>query len=79
MNWKQSLDRYLTTPFDDGFDSFAEMVIDKFSDEFYEANQEWIDSTDGQFNKWLEKLFYWHKPDMASQIIERAFKFYKLQ
>lgn len=71
----KGLDRYLTNPPEDGFDSYCESVIEAVSDEFYERNQDWIVSD----YKWFEKLF--HKgieSELAAKIIERAFKIYKL-
>ncbi len=81
MNWKISLDRYLTTPPDDGFDNWAEDLIGKhMSEEFYNKNEDWIDAYDGQCNKWMQKLFYkkGYDTDVSAVIIERAFKLYKL-
>lgn len=42
MNWKQSLDRYLTTPPDDGFDGFFDQVIELLPSGFYEEYEGWL-------------------------------------
>jgi hypothetical protein len=76
-NWKISLDRYLTTPPDDGFDGWYEMVIDTFSEKFYNTNESWIHECGGIFDKWLNKLHRKGKDHIeASTIIERAFHLY---
>lgn len=78
MDWKTSLDKYLTTPYDDGFDGWCEEIFERqFTDDFYNQNEDWIHEYDGQCNKWLNKLFAKGKtPTEASVIIERAFKIY---
>jgi len=78
MDWKISLDKYLTTPPDDGFDCWAEDVLgNQLSDSFYEKNEDWIDEYDGLCNKWLNKLFNKEVPASdAAKIIERAFGMY---
>jgi len=42
MDWKQSLDRYLTNPPDDGFDGFAENVINQLPDDFFNEYESWL-------------------------------------
>lgn len=79
MNWKQSLDRYLTTPPDDGFTYYCEAVIEAFTDTFFDANESWILDEAEQLEKWLDKLFFSDvEPVKAAKIVERAFKFYYL-
>ena len=79
MNWKQSLDRYLTTPPDDGFTDYCEAVTESFTDTFFDANESWILDETEQIDKWLNKLcFIGVEPEKAAKIIERAFKFYCL-
>ena len=79
MNWKQSLDRYLTTPPDDGFTDYCEAVTEAFTDTFFDTNESWILDDTEQIDKWLDKLcFSGVEPEKASKIIERAFKFYCL-
>ena len=80
MDFKLSLDRYLTKTPDTGFDDWCEDVLGhKISDEFYNINEKWIDEYSGQCNKWLNELFNKGKePEKAAQIIERGFKLYKL-
>lgn len=79
MNWKISLDRYLTEPPDDGFDNWVDKLLNHIPDDFYNENEAWFEDYDGQFNKWLNKLFYKKakSPEQSARIIERAFKLYK--
>jgi hypothetical protein len=79
MNWKTSLDKYLTNEPHDGFDTYCENIADYFLDNFYNQNEDWIMDFDGQCSKWINKLF--NKAvteENAVKIIERAFKIYKL-
>jgi hypothetical protein len=58
---------------------YFEHVINFFSDEFYEANEAKIIEINGQVNNWIIRL--WDKGKFskhAAQIIERAFKIYKI-
>jgi len=78
MDWKISLDRYLTTPPNDDFDGWCEDVVGvQIDDSFYNENESWIEQYNGKCNEWLNKLFIngadTHK---ASQIIMRAFNIY---
>lgn len=76
MNWKVSLDRYLTTEPNEYFDGWCESTIDALSDDFYSANEDWVDSSE-LLNKWLNKLFG-KEPKEAAIIIEKAFRIFKL-
>lgn len=76
MDWKHSLDRYLTSEPDFGFDLWCERVYDSFSEEFFIENYEWIDKPDGTCNDWFNKL-YGKDHKQSSMIIERAFGIYK--
>lgn len=79
MDWKTSLDRYLTNPPDDGFDGWVDdLVGNKISEQFFNENEEWVEQPDGQCNKWLNELFYHRSksPEEGARIIERAFKIY---
>jgi len=81
MDWKQSLDRYLTNPPEDGYDSFANHVIEKeISDSFFNANEDWILEHNGLFDKWCYRLFSkkGKSPKETAKIIERAFKLFNL-
>jgi hypothetical protein len=78
MDWKVSLDRYLTTPPEDcGFDSWYEdAVCNCISNIFYEKNKNWVEY-DEQCDKWLTKLYEkGYSPKDAAKIIERAFYLY---
>lgn len=44
MNWKQSLDRYLTTPPEDRFDNYCDEIIECVSKDFYDNNEDWLNS-----------------------------------
>jgi len=78
MDWKISLDRYLTTEPNDEFHNWSEDVLEnKITNEFYYENEKWIDESDGQCNKWMNKLYDRGKtPTEAAVIIERAYKIY---
>jgi hypothetical protein len=78
MNWKDSLDKYLTTPPNDGFDNWIEDVLgNKITDTFYNENEKWIEENDGLCEKWLNYLFDRGKtPTEAAEIVERAFNIY---
>ena len=48
MDWKVSLDRYLTTPPDDGFDGWCEDVLgNKITDTFYNENENGLTNITG--------------------------------
>lgn len=77
-SFQKNLDKYLTEPTDDGFESWAEALIEALEFKFYANNQSWIDENNGAFNRWLNKLFY--KSDLTinqcAKLIERAHKLY---
>ncbi len=75
MNLSVSLDKYLTTPFDDGFENYFEAVTEKLSNDFFDDNEDWVMESK-QYQNWVEicrnkKLC----PTATSQIIERAHRF----
>lgn len=80
MSWKVSLDKYLTTPPDDGFDSWCDDVIgNKISEEFYFKNEDWIFNNNGLCDKWLNRLFDKGKSsEEAANILQRTFNLYKI-
>ena len=76
----KGLDAYLTNIPDDGYNYYCELVVENFSNEFYNANVAWIEDYNGLCNNWLEKCFYrkgW-SPYHSTNVIERAFKLYKI-
>lgn len=76
----KGLDRYLTTEPVDNFTPYVEQIVDKFSDDFYYENQNWLDEYTGQFNKWCNRIFDrkdW-SPEQAAKIIERTKRLYKV-
>jgi hypothetical protein len=80
MDWKQSLDKYLTSSPNDDFSDWCEDVENRFSDTYYDYNQSWILEYDGISNKWMNKLYNKGiKPSNAAIIIERAFKLFILK
>jgi hypothetical protein len=83
MNFSVSLDRYLTTPFDDGFDNYFEAVTEKLSSEFFDDNEEWVLEDRGQYNTWLNRCYYQKQSGKnikeTAQVIERAHRIYKLK
>jgi hypothetical protein len=77
MNWKTSLDRFLTTPPDDGYEDWAEELVgNHISDQFFDNNEWWLKESDGQCKRWMNDLFYkkGKSPKEAALILERAFK-----
>ena len=77
-DWKVSLDRYLTqSPYDNGFDSYYDAVLEAFTETFYQENEDWVMKDGNQINKWIVRLCDKDKsPEKAAKIIERAFEFY---
>ncbi len=74
---KARLDHYLTTPLDDGYDAFSELVYEAFDDDFWLEHENWIDEWNGKCNDWISGLFYKEKdPEQAANIIQRAYKTY---
>jgi len=75
MDWKVSLDRYITSSPDDNFDDWCEDVIgNKITATFYNENENWLNEYDGQCTKWLNELYRRGKDTTtAAYIIERAF------
>jgi hypothetical protein len=87
MTNQSKLDKYLNQSYNDGFDSFAESVINHISDDFYEQAVDWLTNCDydSQCTKWLVKL-YTHGMEWDTEyqqhcanVIERAYKLYKLR
>lgn len=79
MDFKQSLDRYLTTPPDDGFDGWCEQVVAAVSDTCYEQHEAFFDETGGILDKWLNKLFREDASiDYAANAIELAIRLYRI-
>ncbi len=78
MDWKISLDRYLTNPPEDNYTEWCEEVTaNQMTAEFYYQNEDWIMDNDSQCDKWLNKLFNKGKePKQAAIIIEKAFNIY---
>lgn len=77
MDWKDSLDKYLTTEPDDGFTGWCESLIDKIPDSIYLENGYWFEDEIGLCNIWLNKLFNkGMNYEYAANIIIRAFYIY---
>jgi len=51
------------------------MVVDSFTDDFFEKNDEWIIDYNSQCDRWMTKLIN-REPKQTAQIIERAFRRY---
>ena len=69
MGWKESLDKYLTTPPDDGFDQWCESTVDAVSDAYYHSHEEWFEhnESDVLFNELFKQGL---SPTEAAVIIE---------
>lgn len=78
MDFKKSLDIYLTTEPDNGFDSWLNLVYEYFSDDFFDKVElNIIGHNNNHLDKWLNKLFlYSYMPKESAIIIERAFNLY---
>ncbi len=72
----KGLDRYLTSPPDNGFDDWAEQVMDSHTDLFYDANSIWLFG--GLYDKWLAKCFDDKNlmPKETAELIERAHRLF---
>ena len=69
-NFGIQLDKYLTTPPDDGFSDWCELVSEQFTDEFWEQKEDWFTESD-QANKVLNILFDKRfTPKLAAKVIE---------
>ena len=68
----KGLDKWLTTPPDEGFDNWADDVIDHFTNEYYEAHEKEIASSSGEMNDLINKYFNEGlSPNEAAEKIER--------
>lgn len=77
MGWKQSLDRYLTSPPDDGFTDYFELVTEALTQDFFDANEDWV-LNDKQSEKWIGMCFdKGIDPEKSALIIQRAKKIYE--
>ena len=70
MNWRTSLDRWLTTDPNESADCWFESLIDSFTDSFYDQHEAWFDTEQYQAiaNRLLDKEKYYQQ---AAAIIER--------
>jgi hypothetical protein len=75
---KVALDKWITSnPYDDGFDEYCETVIEAFTEEFYDANDDDIIYDKEPFKTWFNNCFYKDiEPEQCAKIIERAFSIY---
>ena len=74
----KGLDRYLTTPPEEGLDNWAEMIVEAHTEEFYTVHEDAILDQDpkSHYNKWLKELFIFDDVlsyKQAAPIIEIAF------
>jgi hypothetical protein len=78
MDWKQSLDRYLTTDPNEGMYCYYDDVCERLSDPFFAANELWIQNTNPLLDKWINKCYYKRiKPTVAAAMIERLCAMFK--
>ena len=72
------LDQYLTaSPYDDGFEAYAEAVIEYLPEHIEEQNPEFVESN--QFDNWLSKMYHPVDsvcPKEAAALIARAYRRY---
>lgn len=79
MGWKESLDHYLTTEPDNGFDDWCEAVLELLSDEFFEKNEDWVSNCNSTCNKWLNKIYDkkgYLSIQESAKLIERTHKIF---
>lgn len=79
MNWKERLDKYLTTPPEDGFDDWSSEVDNNLSECFWDTyGHEFM--FEDKATDWLTNLYYVREktPQEAAKIVERAFFINKL-
>lgn len=72
MNWKISLDRWLTTEPEDDYTPFWEGVVESFTESFYNVHEDFIHSCvcDGLIEKLYDKG---RDIQTTARIIERYF------
>jgi hypothetical protein len=82
MSKISGLDKYLTSEPDDGYDSYAERVIEAVDDGFYEFNEAWMSENcaDSEFDRLLFFLFYGGENSIQEaaafiQFVKNHFKF----
>lgn len=66
MNWKASLDRYLTTEPPDDFTPFCERVYDLISDNVYEQMEKAKFVNSDTENYFLSELFQSESPELTA-------------
>lgn len=79
MSWKQSLDKFLTSPPNDDYQNWCEYTYEELSQEFFDKNEIWLFSEHSVVNKWLESLFSGKTPSEAAKIIERTYRRYEIE
>ena len=80
MSFAINLDKYLTTPPDNGFESWFDEMTENFDEDFFHTNEDWVLNWEGLCDTWATKLFEQeYNPFHAAEIIERAFKVYKIK
>lgn len=77
-NWKQSLDRFLTSgPPDNGYEGWFEATTEKFPEEFWMVNEDWCLEGSGVCDKWMNKCFdKGYTPEQTAELIQRAHQIY---
>ena len=75
----QGLDKWLTTEPTNEHQNYYDAVIEALTEDFYAANEDWIEIYFGQYDSWVQLLIRkGTDPKQAAKIIERAKSFYKL-
>ena len=74
-DWKQSYDNMLARgPQDDGFDAWFEDTVEELSNEFWEANEDWVMEDDVAID-WFNRLIH-KSPKETAAIIQRAHRIF---
>lgn len=75
----KGLDKWLTTEPTNEHQNYYDAVIENLTEDFYAANEDWIEIYFGQYDAWVQKLINkGTDPIQSAKIIERAKTFYKL-
>jgi len=78
FNFKQRLDQYLTTPPENSFTNFCELLYECYTDKQYNEMEEVHFIESRREEDWINKLLYKdYSPNKSVEILYRAFKLYK--
>jgi len=74
-DWQRSLDKYLTSEPNDGFNNWVELLVDELNDETYLKHEDWL-LFSSESSEWFGELFdRGYNPQKGAEIIERILKY----